>query len=134
MPFSKHPTLFTDEIIKKCKELPTGKLVLNQISAEFNNNTYLTEWTVLQLCKYMNLKKFDQFSKAEHLTSNLPVSATLFAYPRSHLLNQQACNIVLWPSKTINIFELYNMVSNMIKLLENKKTLLELDQTIEVKQ
>jgi len=59
-----------------------------------SNCTHIAEWTVIQLCKQVNLEHFSQ-TRDETLRYACPIFLTLFCYPMSERFDHQPIKIVL---------------------------------------
>lgn len=83
------------ELMNLCNELPKGECDFNvkQI-VFFKSIKKITEWTVIQLCKQVNLEIFTQ-TRNEALRCPGLIFMTMFCYPMSERFNHQPIKIAL---------------------------------------
>lgn len=89
----------------RCLQLPKGNknTCYTKILLKILNVVSVSEWTVIQLCKQLNLDK-DWQTFDEHMNNQQQLNLTLFHYERLNLLNNEPTKFI-FGSEDLNIFK-----------------------------
>lgn len=83
------------EMMNLCREFPKGEIIIQSAKyIRILTETLILEWTVIQLCKQVNIEIFRQ-SRTETLLHPNVIFLTLFRYPMSERFDHKPIKIPL---------------------------------------